>query len=254
VDPVAETEVDYRFECRMASPLCCKQVSMNFLQNTPSVAYPLTALEILLNIGLAFVLGIVITTVYRLTNRNQPVSPSFCLTLIMLSMVVALVMIIIGNSVARAFSLVGALSIIRFRTAVKDNRDIAFVFYALAAGMAAGVGNYPLAVYGIGLISLLLLSLDFVRFGLARSGTYLLCYQIAPNGENPQRVDTILKHYMASCRQLSVKTVRMGQLMQYTYVARLKKEPQLQEFVSELSAVDGIERVNMLSDEEEPEA
>jgi uncharacterized membrane protein YhiD involved in acid resistance len=227
---------------------------MNFLQGAPSTAYPLTAFEILLNIGLAFVLGITITIVYRLTNRNRPISMSFFLALIILSMVVALVMIIIGNSIARAFSLVGALSIIRFRTAIKDNRDTAFVFLALAGGMAAGVGNYPVAVYGVGLISLLLLALDFVRYGAARRGVYLLCYQIAPGEANLVAIEDTLKRYLSSYRQLSVKTIRMGQFMQYTYSARLRKEEQLKEFISSLLAERGMENVNMLADEEEPES
>jgi uncharacterized membrane protein YhiD involved in acid resistance len=227
---------------------------MNFLQGAPATAYPLTAFEILLNISLAFALGITITIVYRLTNRNRPISQSYMLSLIILAMVVALVMIIIGNSIARAFSLVGALSIIRFRTAIKDNRDTAFVFFSLAAGMAAGVGNYPVAAYGVGLIALLLLLLDFVRYGTVRRGVYLLCYQIVPGTADLQAVDEVLKQYLASYRQLSVKTVRMGQYMQYTFTTRLRREEQLKEFMSNLSALSGMENVNMLADEEEPES
>lgn len=92
---------------------------MNEFFSGSGVAYPISAFEILLNIGLAFVLGLFVVTVYRLTNRNQAMSASFVLTLMILGMVVAMVMMIIGNSVARAFSLVGALSIIRFRTSSK---------------------------------------------------------------------------------------------------------------------------------------
>jgi uncharacterized membrane protein YhiD involved in acid resistance len=226
---------------------------MNFLQSSPASAYPLTAFEILLNIGLAFVLGIVVTAVYRLTNRNRPVSLSFQLTLMILTMVIALVMIIIGNSIARAFSLVGALSIIRFRTAVKDNRDIAFIFFSLAAGMAAGVGNYPVAVYGVGLICLLLLLLDFVRYGVARSGVFLLSYQIASTSGDTAAADAVMKRFLSTYRQLSVKTVRMGEFVQYTYTTRLKNETQVKDFIIALTAVTGMEHVNMLADEEEPE-
>ncbi|MBU1920870.1 DUF4956 domain-containing protein, partial [bacterium] len=95
---------------------------MDFLNNlTPASA--VGAVEVVANLILAFILGIAVTIVYRLTNRNRALNYSLIMTMIILAMVVALVMMVIGNSVARAFSLVGALSIIRFRTVVKDNRD-----------------------------------------------------------------------------------------------------------------------------------
>lgn len=227
---------------------------MNEFFSGSGVAYPISAFEILLNIGLAFVLGLFVVTVYRLTNRNQAMSASFVLTLMILGMVVAMVMMIIGNSVARAFSLVGALSIIRFRTVVKDNRDIAFVFYSLASGMACGVGNYPLAVYGSGLIGLLLLFLDFTGFGSVRRGTFILRCQIVPQDTPFSAMEAILSQYLVSYRQVSVKTLRLGEYVQYTYMVRMRSESQLQVFISALSAIEGMERVNMLSDEEEPEA
>lgn len=228
---------------------------MNDLFSTaPGATYPLTAFEILLNIGLAFVLALLIVAIYRLTNRSQPVSTSFVLTLVILSMVVAMVMMIIGNSIARAFSLVGALSIIRFRTVVKDNRDIAFVFYSLASGMACGVGNYPLAIYGTSLIGLLLLLLDYIRFGMSRRGTYILRCQVVPQDARFDQIEQVMSRFLATYRQLSVKTIRMGEYVQYTYTVRMRDESQLQIFIAELSGIEGMERVNLLSDEEEPEA
>ena len=140
---------------------------MNFLSDL-AAAQNFTTLDVVLNLILAFILGLVVSFVYRLTNRHRALSQSFVLTLMILSMVVALVMMVIGNSIARAFSLVGALSIIRFRTVVKDNRDIAFVFFALAAGMAAGIGNYPIAIFGVATISLILLLLDYTQFGISQ--------------------------------------------------------------------------------------
>ncbi|MDK9700116.1 MAG: DUF4956 domain-containing protein [bacterium] len=227
---------------------------MNQFSLLPASGYPLTSVEIIINISLAFVIGIVITTVYRLTNRNRPVSTSLILTLIILSMVVGMVMMVIGNSIARAFGLVGALSIIRFRTAVKDNRDIAFVFFSLAAGMAAGVGNYPLAVYGTGVISLLLLLLDYIHYGTPRAGVYLLRFQMVLMDSDKAVVEAILNKYLAVHHQISVKSVRMGQFMEYNYSVRMKNNNQLQDFIADLSAVEGMERVNMLADDEEPES
>ena len=115
---------------------------MNFFQDLVASTPYISVETILINILVAFVLGFIVAVIYRITSHHKATNPTFMLTLAILSMVVALVMMVIGNSIARAFSLVGALSIIRFRTAVKDTRDIAYVFFALAAGMAAGIGNY----------------------------------------------------------------------------------------------------------------
>ena len=103
---------------------------------------------IVLNLILAFALGVVIAAVYRWTHTSMA-GNSMVDALIILCMLIAVVMVVIGESVARAFSLVGALSIIRFRTVVQDARDIAFVFFALAVGMAIGAGNPPVAVIGL---------------------------------------------------------------------------------------------------------
>lgn len=226
---------------------------MNFLQSIPASLIPISGFEILINIGLAFLLGLLVVAVYRLTNRNAGSNPSFYLTLIILSMVVSLVMMIIGNSVARAFTLVGALSIIRFRTVVKDNRDIAFVFFALAAGMAAGVGNYPIAIYGVGLISLFLLALDFIKFGNSREGTYILRCQLDPQDTDLARFEATLEKFLSLYRRISVKTLRLGEVVQHTYAVRLKRDAELQNFISALSAIEGVDRINVLADDEEPE-
>ena len=99
-----------------------------------------------LTIVLSFVLTMMIAFVYRATHRGTSYSQSFVQTLIILSMVVGVVMLIIGSNIARAFTLVGALSIVRFRNAVKETRDVGFIFFAMAIGMACGTRFYLLAI------------------------------------------------------------------------------------------------------------
>lgn len=86
-------------------------------------------------------------------------------TLVMCGMIIGAVMLIIGSNVARAFSLVGALSIIRFRNAVKDPRDVAFIFLAMAIGMACGTGFYLIGVTLTGITSAAILMMSFMKFG-----------------------------------------------------------------------------------------
>ena len=227
---------------------------MNFFDNLLPATPFLSAEQVLINILLASALGFMVAVVYRLTGHHKATNPTFMLTLIVLSMVVALVMMVIGNSIARAFSLVGALSIIRFRTAVKDTRDIAYVFFALAAGMAAGIGNYRIALYGVGLILLLLLLLDFIRFGSSPRGVFLLRFQLIPTDTDDDSFKSVLDRFSASYRQLAIKTVRMGQFVEHSYLIRLKRGITERQLISQLSAIEGMERVVLLTDEggEEP--
>lgn len=224
---------------------------MNLFSQSPLVNVTISVEEVILNLVLACILGVLVAGVYRLTNRHKALSTSFMNTLVILAMVVALVMMIIGNSVARAFSLVGALSIIRFRTAIKDNRDIAFVFFALAAGMAAGVSSYTLAIFGVGTILVLLLLMDYVQFGSGRKGLYILRFQFITTDTDEQLYAPVFKEFLASHRRISVKTVRMGQFIEHTYLVRMKKGMSDQELIAQLSALEGMERVNMIAEESE---
>lgn len=227
---------------------------MNFLENLNNAPIQqITSIEIVLNLSLAFVLGLLVAIVYRLTSRSKAISQSFVVTMVILSMVVALVMMVIGNSIARAFSLVGALSIIRFRTVVKDNRDIAFVFFALGAGMAAGIGNYSIAIVGVGTILILLLLLDFVQFGNPQKGVFLLRFQLIPTDTDDNTLKPLFKKFFSSTTRLSVKTVRMGQFVEHSYMVRLRRGVSDQALISELSAVEGMERVTIIADESEAE-
>jgi len=171
----------------------------------------------------------------------------------MLAMVVGLVMMVIGNSIARAFSLVGALSIIRFRTVVKDNRDIAFIFFALAAGMAAGIGNYRVALYGVGVILIIILILDFIQFGGGPKRIYLLRLQIIPTDFDEESLKNVFDRLLVTYNRLTVKTLKMGQYVEHSYSIRMKKGINEHSLISQLSSIEGMERVILVADEGEAE-
>src|SRR5512136_2382036 len=101
--------------------------------------------------------------------------------MVILAMVTALVIMVIGSNLARAFGLVGAMSIIRFRTAIKDMQDIVFIFFALAVGLAAGAGAHFMAVTGTVLIGAIVLLLARTQFGRSRNKDFLLQLSLAPD-------------------------------------------------------------------------
>jgi uncharacterized membrane protein YhiD involved in acid resistance len=116
------------------------------LQNI--LIFTITPQEAILNLTLALVCGIIIAAFYRATYKGVSFSTSNVISLLMLTMITTLVIMVIGNNLARAFGLVGAMSIIRFRTAVKHTQDIMYIFFALAAGLACGAGMYFIALLG----------------------------------------------------------------------------------------------------------
>lgn len=102
--------------------------------------------EVVVALGLSFVLCLMIAYFYRQSHRGLSYSVSFVHAMIILGVTVSVIMLIIGSNIARAFTLVGALSIIRFRNPIKDSRDVAFIFVAMAIGMSVGTGFYLTAV------------------------------------------------------------------------------------------------------------
>src|SRR5687767_15155737 len=114
---------------------------------------PGAVLLIFARLVLAWLLGLVIAAIYRRARPMNDEAESFTVTLVLLTILIAMVTQVIGDNVARAFSLVGALSIVRFRTVVRDTQDTAYVIFAVGVGMAAGAGQYSVAVSGIAIVA-----------------------------------------------------------------------------------------------------
>ncbi len=127
-----------------------------FFNSGASAMDPGTAL---LNMAVAFVLSLIMYCVYRLSFSGVAYSKKFNVTLIMLALITTIVMNILGNSLALSMGMVGALSIVRFRTAIKDPRDTAYIFWAITIGLGAGSSNWFMAVVGslvVGIVAVIL--------------------------------------------------------------------------------------------------
>jgi hypothetical protein len=134
--------------------------------------FPVTVFTVIGNLIVSFICGIVISLVYRFVYKGPSYSVTFVNSLVFLSMITSVVILVIGNNLATAFGLVGAMSIIRFRTAVRDVQDIVFIFFSLVVGMAAGVGLYSVAIAGTLFISLAIILLSVTNFGQAKKGSF----------------------------------------------------------------------------------
>src|SRR4029453_12202540 len=119
-----------------------------FLKELVSETPAVSPLEVAIRLVAGLLGGIIVSRIYRATRPDLAIAPSFPGTLVLLAVLIAMVTQVIGDSVARAFSLVGALSIVRFRTVVRDTQDTAFVIFAVIVGMAAGADQLWVAVLG----------------------------------------------------------------------------------------------------------
>src|SRR5688572_14368586 len=167
-------------------------------------AFTLTDVAIVL--ALSFVLSAVIGGIYRFTHRGTSYSQSFAQTLVVMGMVTALIMLIIGSNIARAFSLVGALSVIRFRNAVKETRDVGFMFAVMAVGMACGTRFYVLAMFATAVLGALMVLMFKVSAFDRQIGERLLRVRFPSQQEADRVLEPVFKDFLTDSRMVSLET------------------------------------------------
>ena len=199
---------------------------------------------LLVSLSAAFALGCVVAAIHWLTaGKTGKPDYSFLATLVMLSVLIALVTMVIGGSVARAFSLAGALSIIRFRTVVEDTRDTAFVIFAVVAGMSAGTNHMMGPIVCAPLILLAAWVLRPRRDTGPGEGTLIL--RLAAARPTDERVEALLKQFLPAHRLSGVSTARGGAAIDATYIIQLPPPEQVLLLMNELGRVEGVQGVEL---------
>lgn len=216
------------------------------------ITYPVWQ-EVIINLLLAFILGLICSWVYRWTHRGFSYSISFVHTIILIAPITAFVMMIIGNSVARAFSLVGALSIIRFRTPLKDTKDTVFVFLALGIGFAAGTQAYAIAVIGVIIISLLAVVMHRIRLGESIKDEFLLRLRVSNTSDSDNVYKNIFDKYLKKNKLVNMATIQQGSFLELAYNITLKDSNQKQQFIRELNEIPELDQVLFVAVDEEEE-
>ena len=174
--------------------------------------------DLFIALGLGFVIGLIIAIVYRKTYRGVLYSPSFTLTLVMLTLITTPVVMCIKNDIALSMGMVGALSIVRFRTAVKDPLDTAYMFWALTMGILLGAELYLVAVIVALCISVLMFVLSFAKF--TAPNAYLLVVHYDEFCEDA--IQSELRRTVRSSKLRSKTLTRAGAEM--TYEVRLSEQ------------------------------
>ena len=211
------------------------------LENVSAVYNPQ---EILINLTLSFILGVIVSIVYKKTHKGLSYSQSFMITNVFVAVIVCMVIMIIGNSLARAFALVGALSIIRFRTVVKDTKDTAFIFWSLATGMASGTGSYFLAISGTIILSIIAFILHKTNFGSIVKSEFILQFRINSSDKNlSESFIKIIQQYTKSNVLLNSEISDDGKNIKSSYDVVMKEEKKQTELIKELASLKGLSEI-----------
>jgi hypothetical protein len=215
-----------------------------FSSFVPEAAQP--PLTIMLRLVAAWLLGALVSLIYRRTRPPTSEPTSFPGTLVLLSVLIAMVTQVIGDNVARAFSLVGALSIVRFRTVVRDTQDTAYVICAVAVGMAVGAAHAWLAVAGLGVIAA---AAFFMRAREVPRGPAPVAYDLdvrLPLGTDVQpTLEPIVETYMRECSLVGVATGPQGLVLDATYTGMLRDGESAERLVRAINRVEGIQEVRL---------
>ncbi len=210
-----------------------------------------TIFDFAANMFVALGCGIVIALVYRFTYRGASYSSTFVNSLVLLSLITAVVILVIGNNLARAFGLVGAMSIIRFRTAIRDTQDIIFIFFSLAVGMAAGVGLNSVAIIGTLFICLIIILLDGIGFGRPARLKHLLQVSYSGTAEAETSLQKLIRKYCRRVQLMNLRQTPGKEGFEAFYHLSMRNPQKHTEFVRALRELGFVTQVNLFFEEEE---
>jgi uncharacterized membrane protein YhiD involved in acid resistance len=225
----------------------------HLLETTEAGGLSPTIETILLSLLLAFVLGQLLAWAYCWTHSGLSYSRSFTQSLLLITMVVSLVMIVIGNNIITAFGLIGALAIIRFRNVLKDTRDTVFIFLALVQGMAVGSQRHATAIVGTLVLLLVLFYIHWTDFGSRGHFDGFLRFRAPINPDESGDFAAVLRRHCRASRQLSVQQMTHEQFAHCAYQIRLRDPDDSNLLITDLKEIKGIEDVSLVLQEEPAE-
>lgn len=201
-----------------------------------------------LRLSLAAAFGLIVAGVYNVSSQGRARLAAFPLitTLVLLTILVAMTTIVIGDSVARAFGLVGALSIVRFRTVVDDTRDTAFVIFAVVVGMAVGSGHLLVCAVGIPVVSLAAIGLGCrQRPKMTGSLSRRLNVRLSIGQGREAALENVLRTAVDAWRLVEVVSVRQGAAFDLVYAVRLRDSDGVLPLTKAVHAIEGVQSVEI---------
>ena len=202
--------------------------------------------QILFALVLAFVLCSVIAAVYRWTYHGLSYSRSFVHTLILGGIVSCILIIAIGNNLARGLGILGTLAIVRFRTHIRDPRDMIFMYCALAIGIATGSAMFSVAIIGVIFFSIVAIYLHWSPFASRREFEGLLRFMVKPDAEKSNAINAAISKCCKSCELIAMREAAQGELLEYSYHVRLLDPAYHADLLNGLLAIEGVGEPSLL--------
>ena len=207
----------------------------SFLENVSEFSI----LDTVIGLAVALVIGLFIFIIYRKTLTGVLYSSGFALTLVGLSLVTTLVIMAVTSNVVLSLGMVGALSIVRFRTAIKEPVEIVFLFWSLAVGIVIGAGMIPLAVIGSAIIGVILLLFANRKI---RNNPYILVLHCADESAENAALDVLGKdtaHYIVKSKTITTAGIEL--------TAELRTKNASTAFVNSIAQLTGVENATLVS-------
>ncbi len=208
----------------------------------------ITLKGLVLALGVSLILGLAISLVYIKTQKKSAPSQTFSFTLVVLPVVVTVIILLVGSNVARAFSLAGAFSIIRFRSAPGDAKDITYVLLSMAVGLAAGMGYLAYAAIVAFFLCAIMIFLSVVKFGEIKGKDKILKITVPEDLNFEGAFDGVLKKYTNKVELRKIKTADLGSLFELCYSITTKPETNDKDFIDELRCRNGNLNITLLLD------
>ena len=204
------------------------------------------AFDVLFSMFLAIIIALVISQIYKHTHRGMNFELSFMSTLVLLAPIVAVVMLFIRGDLVLSLGLIGSLSIIRFRTPIKDTRDMVFLFWTIAVGLGCGTYNWGVVIISTIFISLVIITLYFMKYGRSSNTDFVLVISGESSSDNPN-IENKIMEYVEEVKMRSYE-IADGQ-WEAIYELRYPKAKQQvsKNMISEIEALQGVLRVSLLA-------
>lgn len=208
-----------------------------------------TAISISYALMLAFILGTLIAILYIKTFQGLSYSRNFIHCLVLCPLVVSVAMQAVGDNLARGIGMMGAVSLIRFRSSLKDPRDMFFLFASLAVGVACGVHSYGIAT--IGAMGFILASIVLAQTSFGESNQYdgLLRFNIPMSVNGNGQLESLMTQYCKSFALITIREIAQGERLDYAYQVKLKKNYRYDEFIQKVQGLESVKGVNLMLQE-----
>ena len=212
---------------------------------TTTTASP-TFIGICYALALSFILGTVIAVVYVRTFQGLSYSRNFIHCLVLCPVVTAIAMQAVGDNLARGIGMVGAISLLRFRSSLKDPRDMFFLFASLAMGVSCGVHSYAIGVVGcIGFVTSCFV-ISATPFGQSNQYDGLLRFNMSMDFKKNEHLEKLLEENCKAFALITLREIGQGARLDYAYQVKLAKNRTYENFINDLQNIESIKGVNLM--------